>query len=179
MPGTETAVRPATEGVAGETQQLSFPVTGMTCAACASRVQRKLARGAGVTDAAVNFATERATVTYDGTATDAARLIELVRDAGYGARTETVSLPVRGLEYAVSGEPLERELRALRGVIGASVNLATGEARVELLPEVVTAAGDLSRGGGARGLPPWRSRSRSRTRWNGSGWCGSGSTVRC
>jgi P-type Cu+ transporter len=121
-------------------ERLTIPVTGMTCAACATRVQRKLERGRGVSGAAVNFGTERATVEYDATAVTAAELVELVRSAGYGARTEQVVLPVSGLEWAVSGDPVERELRALRGVVSASVNLATAEARVELLPEVVTPA---------------------------------------
>jgi Cu+-exporting ATPase len=120
------------------TTRMTIPVTGMTCAACANRVQRKLERGAGVEDAAVNFGTERATVVYDAVRTDAAGLVALIRSAGYGARTEVTALPVTGLEWAVSGEVLERELRAVAGVVSAAVNLATGEARVEVLPEVVT-----------------------------------------
>ncbi|MGH7464555.1 MAG: cation transporter, partial [Longimicrobiales bacterium] len=120
------------------TTRVTIPVTGMTCAACASRVQRRLERGPGVWEAAVNFGTERATVVYDPAATDVAHLVELVRSTGYGARTELVTLMVAGLEWAVSGEPLERELRAVAGVVGATANLATGEARAEVLPEVVT-----------------------------------------
>jgi Cu+-exporting ATPase len=134
LSGQETDERAATAAA-----RLTIPVTGMTCAACATRVQRKLERGAGVQAAAVNFGTERATVTYDPGATGAGALVELVRSAGYGARTETVSLPVKGLEWAVSGEPLERELGGVPGVVRASANLSSGEARVELLPEVATA----------------------------------------
>jgi P-type Cu+ transporter len=127
-------------GVAGGGDRLSIPVTGMTCAACASRVQRKLERADGVRDATVNFGTERATVVYDPSRLTAAELVGLVESAGYGARTEQVVLPVAGLEWAATAEPVERELRALRGVIRASVNLATAEARVELLPDAVTSA---------------------------------------
>ncbi|MBR9990304.1 MAG: copper-translocating P-type ATPase [Gemmatimonadetes bacterium] len=126
------------ESVELATRRVTIPVTGMTCAACASRVQRGLERGAGVREAAVNFGTERATVQYEADVTDAAQLVELVRSAGYDARTEMVSLPVSGLEWAVSGEKLERELRAVAGVVSATVNLAAGEARAEVLPEVVT-----------------------------------------
>jgi Cu+-exporting ATPase len=118
------------------TDRVTIPITGMTCAACANRVQRKLETGAGVEDAAVNFGTERATVVYHPGETDAAGLVALVRSAGYGARTESTMLPVTGLEWAVSGEALERELRAVPGVIDAAVNLATGDVRVEVLPEV-------------------------------------------
>jgi Cu+-exporting ATPase len=127
-----------TEQTEAATTRVTIPVTGMTCAACASRVQRRLERGTGVQQAVVNFGTERATVTYDAQATDAAQLVGLVRSAGYDARTETIALPVSGLEWAVSGEPLERELRAVAGVVGATANLAAGEARAEVLAEVVT-----------------------------------------
>jgi P-type Cu+ transporter len=131
--------RPASD-TAGAAERLTIPVTGMTCAACAVRVQRKLERADGVAEAAVNFGTERATVAYDPSRWNAASLVGLVEAAGYGARTDTVVLPIAGLEWAVSGEPLERELLALPGVVAAAVNLATREARVTLLPEVATAA---------------------------------------
>jgi P-type Cu+ transporter len=125
---------------AGSRERVAFPVTGMTCAACASRVQRKLERASGVSEATVNFGTERATIVYDAGAVTAAELVELVKSAGYGAVTEELVLPVAGLEWAASAEPVERELRAVPGVVRASANLATREARVELLPEHVAAA---------------------------------------
>jgi Cu+-exporting ATPase len=109
----------------------------MTCAACATRIQRKLERGPGVMDAAVNFGTEKATVRFDPAATSAAELVGLVSEAGYGARTEEVVLLIEGLEMAVSAVPVERELRKLAGVLSAGVNLATGQARVVYIPEAV------------------------------------------
>jgi P-type Cu+ transporter len=118
--------------------RLDIPVTGMTCAACAARVQKGLSRAPGVRDAAVNFATERATVEYDASSASAASLVEAVERSGYGARVEDVTLQVGGLEWAVSGEPVERELRALAGVLSAEVNLASGGAYVRYLPDAVT-----------------------------------------
>jgi Cu+-exporting ATPase len=61
-------------------------VSGMTCAACASRVEKSLARAPGVRSAGVNLATERATVDYDQSTTGVDALIEAVKNAGYGAR---------------------------------------------------------------------------------------------
>ena len=46
------------------TQRLELPIEGMTCAACATRIERKLNKLDGV-DATVNYATERATVAFD------------------------------------------------------------------------------------------------------------------
>ncbi len=62
---------------------MTFDVTGMHCAACAQRVQKTLASRSGVVDAAVNFATERATVECSpGVAAE--DLVGAVEDAGYG-----------------------------------------------------------------------------------------------
>jgi Cu+-exporting ATPase len=62
---------------------LDLPVTGMTCASCAARVERKLNRMDGVT-ASVNYATESAHVSYPA-ALDPTSLVETIRQTGYGA----------------------------------------------------------------------------------------------
>ncbi len=64
-------------------QEVELSVRGMTCAACAARVQKKLSALDDVT-AAVNFATGRATVTAP-VSVPVARLVEAVEQAGYGA----------------------------------------------------------------------------------------------
>jgi Cu+-exporting ATPase len=115
----------------GQLGRLSIPVTGMTCAACASRIQRKLERSAGVREASVNFGTERASVVYDPAAVGAVELVSAVRSAGYDARTDVVVLDVAGLEWAATGEPVERELSKVPGVLTAAANLGTSQARVE------------------------------------------------
>jgi Cu+-exporting ATPase len=63
-------------------------VEGMTCGACAARVQSALGAADGVLDARVNFASSRATVVHDGT-TDDGNLRRVVEGAGYSAPAET------------------------------------------------------------------------------------------
>jgi Cu+-exporting ATPase len=63
---------------------LDLSVTGMTCAACAARIEKKLNRLDGVT-ATVNYATEKATVTFDPAVVDPSSLVETVESIGYGA----------------------------------------------------------------------------------------------
>jgi Cu+-exporting ATPase len=63
---------------------LEMPITGMTCASCAMRVERKLNQLDGV-EASVNYATERATVSFDPGAVPQERLLAAVQEAGYGA----------------------------------------------------------------------------------------------
>ena len=64
---------------------IRIPVTGMTCAACQSRVQRTLQQKPGVSDAAVNLMMNSATVTYDPATISPSQLVEVIRDTGYGA----------------------------------------------------------------------------------------------
>ena len=64
---------------------IRIPVSGMTCAACQSRVQRTLQKQEGVADASVNLMMKSATVTYDPQATTPDRLVDAIRETGYGA----------------------------------------------------------------------------------------------
>jgi copper chaperone CopZ len=65
-------------------EHLELPITGMTCASCANRIERKLNKLDGVT-ATVNYATEKATVDYDPKAVAPDQLVSTVEAAGYGA----------------------------------------------------------------------------------------------
>src|SRR5438105_2373906 len=65
--------------------KVTFPVTGMTCAACQARVQRALTAEPGVIDAAVNLVTRSAAVRYDPSSVTPQRLIDAVRGTGYEA----------------------------------------------------------------------------------------------
>jgi Cu+-exporting ATPase len=100
----------------------TLAIEGMTCASCARRVERALARTPGVTEASVNLATERASVAYDPTAANIADLTAAVERAGYGAaelRTAAVPLDESAGEVAEAGEARpdaleERRARELR-----------------------------------------------------------------
>ncbi len=69
----------------GSLQTIRIPVTGMTCAACQSRVQRTLQQQEGVAEASVNLMMRSATVTYDPAAVTPDRLLKAIRETGYGA----------------------------------------------------------------------------------------------
>jgi Cu+-exporting ATPase len=69
------------------TQELDLRLHGMTCAACAARIEKVLNRAEGVS-ATVNLATEEAHVAFDAARTPAARLIDIVRQAGYDAEVK-------------------------------------------------------------------------------------------
>src|SRR5476651_700801 len=113
-----------------QTQQITIPVTGMTCAACQSRVQRTLSKTTGVVDASVNLMMGNATVSYDASAIHPGALVARIRETGYGAE-----LPVDGrsaFEEQIEHDAAEHEeFFAIRrkaiasGVIGVVTMVAS------------------------------------------------------
>jgi len=148
------------------TVDVSFPVTGMTCASCVNRVEKAIGKVAGVNRAAVNLATERATVSYDPSETTVATIASAVERAGYGVDDlpsepvlplEPVALtpanpngsdnatipaateavlPIEGMTCASCVRRVEKGLEKVPGVTAANVNLATERATVAYDPAV-------------------------------------------
>lgn len=119
--------------------RITLPVEGMTCGACALTVQKRLRQAPGVRDAAVNYATGKATVTLDDRQAKVADLVRAVRDVGYDCAKATVTFGIEGLHYAPGVDRLEGEIRQLRGVLSVSANQAREDVRVEYVPGLVTA----------------------------------------
>ena len=109
-------------------QTIELGVGGMTCANCSARVERRLKKVGGVQDAAVNLATERATVTFDPAQVTPQALVETVRAAGYEPATAETDFPVAGMTCANCSARVERALKRAPGVLTAGVNLATERA---------------------------------------------------
>ncbi|HEX8560071.1 MAG TPA: heavy metal translocating P-type ATPase [Pyrinomonadaceae bacterium] len=130
---------------AGEGARVDLPVTGMTCAACARLVERKLSKAEGVSAASVNFATARASVEYDPGRTGVRRLLDVVRDVGYGAPSASAQFVVDdSARDSGAPLPLENFLKNSPGVVEASFDLATKRVSVEYL-ETATDARALRR----------------------------------
>jgi Cu+-exporting ATPase len=121
-------------------QQLTLPVTGMTCASCSTRVERGLTKVSGVERALVNLATEQATVTYDPQQVQPQQLVAAVEAAGYGVISEQLELPITGMTCASCSTRVEKALRKTPGVLEANVNLATERASVSVAPGVADLA---------------------------------------
>jgi len=124
-------------------KQLTLPVIGMTCANCVAAVERNARKAEGVTDAAVNFAAERVTVTYDEAANPGAvtaDVIARIQRAGYDVPTAVAELPLLGMTCANCAATIERRLKKVDGVLEASVNLANERATVRYAPGTATRA---------------------------------------
>ena len=112
----------------------------MTCAACASRIEKGLRRMAGVVDAQVNLARERASVVYDDDRLSPVEVADKIRDLGYDVVTEKAELDIRGMTCAACARRIEKGLARLEGVIRADVNLATERGTVEYYPAALDVA---------------------------------------
>lgn len=116
---------------------VQVPVQGMTCAACAARVQRVLHKLPGVGQASVNLATGQASVTWAADATAAQRsvaaVVAAIGHAGYTVPCHPVALQVQGMTCAACSARVQRVLDRQPGVLQAHVNLATQQAHVTLL----------------------------------------------
>ena len=118
----------------------TLQVQGMTCASCVATIERMVAPLKGVTGISVSLLSERATVTHDASLISPEQLAKKIEDVGFDAavqrteegesRDEQVDLKIFGMTCASCVNAVERALRSTPGVLEATVNLATEEARV-------------------------------------------------
>ncbi|MBY3095148.1 copper-translocating P-type ATPase [Rhizobium laguerreae] len=114
-----------------------FEIEGMSCASCVARVERAIKAVPSVDAASVNLATERAAVTFKDSV-DATAVLQAIEGAGYEARIETLEMLVEGMTCASCVSRVERALKAVPGVVDASVNLATEKATIRFAAGAVS-----------------------------------------
>ncbi len=112
--------------------RLDLPVEGMTCAACATRIEKSLNRLPGV-NALVNLAGERATVRFDPHQTNPGDVVAAIEKSGYRVPPQRLELAIDGMTCAACAVRVEQALNALDGV-DATVNLASARAQVRFSP---------------------------------------------
>ncbi len=119
-----------------DSKQVTVGVTGMTCAACSSRIEKVLNRMDGV-EAQVNLSTEKASITFNDDDTNLSDIKKKIENLGYGVLTEKVDLDIYGMTCAACSSRIEKVLNRHEGVEKASVNLTTEQANVEYNPELI------------------------------------------
>lgn len=137
--------------------QAVFAIEGMTCASCAMRIEKGLRRVPGITQANVNLATEKATVTFDPAQVGIEQMVQKVDAVGYKATPLVVPSPAQpparepetgtcavldleGMTCASCAMRIEKGLKKVEGVKEASVNLATEKALVTYDPSLTDLA---------------------------------------
>jgi Cu+-exporting ATPase len=121
------------------TEMIKLQLTGLSCGSCVGRAEAALRAVAGVSNVAVNLASETATVDFTSPATQA-DITTALKNAGYPAQTETIVLEVADMSCASCVGRVENALSAVPGVVEASVNLASETASITYLTNVVSPA---------------------------------------
>ncbi len=116
--------------------RLDLPIQGMTCAACAARIERSLNKLPGVA-ANVNFASESARVTVQPGEASPARVLDAIRKSGYSVPDQVAELTIDGMTCAACAARIEKVLNRMEGV-RAEVNFAGETARVHYVPGLAT-----------------------------------------
>ncbi|MFB6347000.1 MAG: heavy metal translocating P-type ATPase [bacterium] len=145
----------------------TFPVEGMSCTSCADSVEDVLSDLDGVSEASVNFATERASIEFDASSVSVEQLENTVEEAGYelvvngkasAGDIETVTYEIEGMSCASCAESIEEALSGVEGVTDASVNYGAETARVSHERSVSTDRLIEAVEGAGYGASPSRSR---------------------
>ncbi len=118
-------------------ERIQVPIIDMHCASCAVTIENVVRKLPGVVKANVNSASEQAFVKFDPRKTGTMEILDAIKSAGYQTGRATLKLGVRGMYCGSCVAKIENELRAVPGVIDASVDLATESAQVDYLPSMV------------------------------------------
>ncbi len=120
-----------------EQKEANLQISGMTCAACANRIEKGLKKVEGVHEANVNFALEKTKIMYDPTKTNPQQFKEKVESLGYGIVSDKAEFTVSGMTCAACANRVEKRLNKLDGVNKATVNFALESATVDFNPDEV------------------------------------------
>lgn len=113
-------------------------IRGMTCAACAQRIEKAVRKLSGIGQATVNLASEKLFVEYDANTVQLTAIKEAVAKIGYEVVEKTdnssVTIPIGGMTCAACAQRVEKAIQKVGGVTSASVNFATEKATVVYEP---------------------------------------------
>lgn len=117
--------------------QIILPITGMTCANCATTVERNLKKLDGVSDVVVNLASERAILNYEPGVQNHETIVRLIQRLGYDVAVGEADFVLRKLDEAHEEQRLRKGLGELGGVMSVSVGLASQNVRVKYIPTLI------------------------------------------
>ena len=120
-------------------ERIDLPISGMSCASCARRVEKQLGSMSGVRRAGVNFASARATVEYDPGQISIRDMMAEIKRTGYetAGSAKAVFVVDDSARPSGSSQQLEEHVNALPGVVKVDFNLAMRKVRVEYLADRV------------------------------------------
>src|SRR5690625_2306604 len=106
------------------TEESTLQISGMTCTACASRVEKGVSKINGVDKANVNFALEQLTVHDDPNQTNVNDFKKEIEKNGYGVVEKKAEFDISGMTCAACATKIEKGIGRMDGVSSANVNFA-------------------------------------------------------
>ncbi|MFI8622897.1 heavy metal translocating P-type ATPase [Bacillus altitudinis] len=115
-------------------KEIDFQITGMTCAACAGRIEKGLNRLEGVDDASVNLALETSHIVYETEQLTAEDLKQKIQSLGYDVVMEQAEFDIEGMTCAACANRIEKKVNRMDGIDQGSVNFALESLQVTYHP---------------------------------------------
>ena len=115
-------------------KHLIFPVRGMTCNSCASRIEKKVCKLDGVIAANVNFGTEQEFIDCNPDKISPAEIRKIIKQLGFEALTTRESLVVDGLTSGSCVIRVEKKMREFYEVLDVKANMVTGMVLIDYIP---------------------------------------------
>ncbi|MFP7443377.1 heavy metal translocating P-type ATPase [Bacillus infantis] len=128
-----------------QAKETQFEISGMTCSACAVRIEKGLKKVEGVENASVNLALEKAAVQFDPEKVKQEDIFQKVENLGYKVVIEKAELAITGMTCAACSARIEKGLKKMDGISDANVNLALERADVVYNPSAVSPADLIKR----------------------------------
>ncbi|MED3790028.1 heavy metal translocating P-type ATPase [Peribacillus frigoritolerans] len=128
----------STEGKSKAFKEANIQITGMTCAACATRIEKGLNKMGGVEQATVNLALEKSSIKYDPSKLSEEDFEKKIEALGYGVVKQKAEFDITGMTCAACATRIEKGLNKMEGIATANVNLALEKATLEFNPSEVT-----------------------------------------
>lgn len=118
----------------------AMKIEGMTCSACANRVERMVGKLEGVEKVNVNFATETMSVDYNPNQVDKTKIEETVKKAGYQVKhnLKQYTFDVKGMTCSACANRIEKVTSKIEGVELSSVNFATEKLTITVDEDIVS-----------------------------------------
>lgn len=126
--------------MSSDIKEANLQITGMTCAACATRIEKGLNKMDGVEQATVNLALEKSSIKYDSKKLTEEDFEKKIEALGYGVVKQKTELDITGMTCAACATRIEKGLNKLSGISSANVNLALEKAVIEFNPSEVSMA---------------------------------------
>ncbi|MED4633038.1 heavy metal translocating P-type ATPase [Peribacillus frigoritolerans] len=128
----------STEVKSKAVKEANIQITGMTCAACATRIEKGLNKMGGVEQATVNLALEKSSIKYDPSKLSEEDFEKKIEALGYGVVKQKAEFDITGMTCAACATRIEKGLNKMEGIATANVNLALEKATLEFNPSEVT-----------------------------------------